>query len=251
MLPLTLLAVVKSHFDTLVCAQLCDVQGVALSPLVRLPPLVRCPFTEAPVYGMPLTDGERLRAMGCGFKGKLVRLLSLGAGRRFEPMMMQSIVRRVSAALAAAVRDKVAKEAEELCASGQCAAAVVPLQRAIDFGDLRSRALMAWLLIYGREGVAKDYDRAFELVAAGARSGCHHCQGVMAVCYKGHVGYGCEPNEARSLELALESAGKGSRYGQHALGLLHSNGQGGLAKDRAQAAAFYRLAAVQGLDAAQ
>jgi TPR repeat protein len=130
--------------------------------------------------------------------------------------MMQSNVQHVAAGLAAAVRDQVAQEAEELCESGQCAAAVVPLQRAIDWGNLPSRALMAWLLIHGREGVAKDRDRAFELVAAGARLGCHHCQGVMALCYKGHghIGYGCELNEARSLELALESAGKGSRYGQ-------------------------------------
>ena len=52
--------------------------------------------------------------------------------------------------MAAAVRDKVAKEAEELCASGQCAAAVVALQRAIDFWDSTSRALMAWLLIWGQ-----------------------------------------------------------------------------------------------------
>ncbi len=34
--PLTLLAVVKSHLHMLVCAQLCDPQGVAMSPFVRL-----------------------------------------------------------------------------------------------------------------------------------------------------------------------------------------------------------------------
>jgi hypothetical protein len=97
--------------------------------------------------------------VGCGFKGKLlVRLLSLGVGRHFQPQrnwrachsMMQSNVRRVAAGLAAAVRDNVAIEAEELCASGQCAAAVVPLQRAIDFGDFTSRAIKAWSLIHGR-----------------------------------------------------------------------------------------------------
>jgi imidazoleglycerol phosphate dehydratase HisB len=65
----------------------------------------------------------------------------------------------------------------------------------------------------------------------------------MALCYKGSVGYGCEPNEARSLQLALESSGKGSRYGQHALGLLHANGQGGLAMDDAQIACAMDLSA--------
>ena len=157
-LPLPLLAVVKAHIDALVWLQLCNPQGVALFSFVRLPPRVSRPFAGAAVYDMSLTHAERVRAVGCGFKGKLVRLLSLGVGRHFEPQrnwgacrkMMQSNVRHVAAGLAAALRDKVAKEAEELCASGQCAAAAVPLQRAIDFGDLPSRASKAWLLIHRR-----------------------------------------------------------------------------------------------------
>ena len=249
--PLTLLAVVRSFLDTLIWLQLCDPQGVALFPFVCLLPRVRRTFAGAPVYGMSLTHGERLCAVGCGFKGKLVRLLSLGTGCHFQPQsnrrachnMMQSIVRRVAAGLAAVVRNKVAKEAEELCASGQFAAAEVPLQRAIDFGDLPSCALKAWLLIDERAGVAKDRvvkDRkAFELAEQGARLGCHHCQGVMAFCY--WSGCGCEADDVRSLEMARESAGKGSRYGQCALGF----------REGPEAVAFFRLAAEQGLASAQ
>jgi TPR repeat protein len=255
--PLTLLAVVKSFYGMLVWLQLCNPQGVALFSFVIFPPRVPRPFAGAPVYGMSLTHAERLRVVGCGFKGTLVRLLSLGLGLHFEPQrnwvtcrkMMQSIARRVAVGLVAAVRDKVAKEAEELCASGQCAVAVVPLQRAIDFGDLPSRALKAWLLIDGREGFAEDLKKAFELVEEGARWDCHHCQGVMACCCS--RGYGCRIDYARSLELALKSSEKGSKYGQFALGMLHHLGGGGLARDRAQKAAFYRLAAAQGLDGAQ
>jgi hypothetical protein len=58
-------------------------------------------------------------------------------------------------------------------------------------------------------------------------------------------------NDARSLELALESSGRGSRYGQFTLGQLHCSGKGGLAQDYTQAVEFYRLAAAQGLDCAQ
>jgi len=256
-LPLTLLAVVKSHFDSLVWLQLCNPQGVSLFSFVRLPPRVSRPFAGAPVYDMSLTHAERLCSVGCGLKGRLVRLLSLGVGRHFEPQrnwgacrkMMLSNVRRVAAGLASSVRDKVAKEAEELCASGQCAAAAVALQRAIHFGDFSSLALMAWLLIWGREGVAQDRNRAFKLAEEGARLGCHHCQGVLAYCYM--FGRGCRTDEARSLELARESSGRGSRYGQHTLGWLHGWGQGGLSRDYAQALAFFRLAAAQGLDGAQ
>jgi TPR repeat protein len=255
--PLMLLAVARSHFDALVWMQLCNPQGVSVFSFVRLPPRVPRPFAGAPVYGMSLTHAERLRAVGCGFKGRLVRLLSLGVGRHFEPQrnwgacrkMMQSNVRHVAAGLAAAVRDEAAKEAEELCTSGQCAAAVVPLQRAIHLGDSPSRALMAWLLIRGREGIDEDEERGFELAEEGARLGCHHCQGVMAFCL--YDGCGCKSDSAQSLELARESSGRGSRYGQLTLGVLHHHGLGGLARDRAQALAFFRLAAAQGLDFAQ
>jgi len=259
--PLTLLVLVKAHFDTLVCAQLCNPQGVALFSFVRLPPRVPRPFAGAAVYDMSLTHAERLCVVGCGLKGKLVRLLSLGVGRHFEPQsdwrachhMMQSITRRVAsmlmAAAWAAVRDKAAKEAEELCASGRCAAAVVALQLAIDFGDLPSRALKAWLLIKGREGVAEDEYRGFELAEEGARLGCHHCQGVVAYCYC--WGRGCRRDDARSLLLARESSGRGSRYGQLTLGRFHHLGREGLAQYSAQAVAFYGLAAEQGLDEAQ
>ena len=61
---------------------------------------------------------------------------------------------------------------------------------------------------------------------------------------------------ARSLELARESAGRGSRYGQFTLGQLCIRGRGlglkgGPEFDDAQAVAFFRLAAAQGLDVAQ
>jgi len=255
--PLMLLVLVKAHFGTLVCAQLCSLQGISLISFVRLPPRVSRPFAGAPVYDMSLTHAERLCAVGCGFKGKLVRLLSLGVGRHFEPQrnwgacrkMMVGNVRRVAAGLAAAVRDKATKEAEELCASGQCAAAVVALQRAIDWGHLPSRALKAWLLIGGREGVAKDWWTGFVVVEEGAHYGCHHCQGVLARCFWRDSGI-CT-DLVRSLELARESSGRGSRYGQYTLGKLHYAGEGGLAVDYAQAVAFYRLAAAQGLDEAQ
>ena len=148
--------------------------------------------------------------------------------------------------LAAAVGNKVGKEAEELCASGQCAAAAVALKLAVYLGHLPSRALMAHMMTKGREGVAQDRNAAFELVEEGARLGCHHCQGVMAECYR--WGYGCVRDNVRSLELARESSGKGSRYGQLVLGQLYLHGVGGVARDIAQAVALYRLAAAQNLD---
>jgi TPR repeat protein len=175
--------------------------------------------------------------------------MGIQSTRRDHDHMMWSIARRVAAGLAAAVRNEAAKYAEALCASGQCAAALVPLQRAIDFGDTASLALLAQMMIHGREGVAKDRNRAFKLVEEGARLGCHHCQGVLACCYLG--GYGIQRDAERSLELARESSGRGSRYGQFVLGGFYQYGIGGVAYDFAQALALYRLAAAQNFDEAQ
>ena len=169
--------------------------------------------------------------------------------RRDCHRIMLCFARRIASKQMAVLRNESAKNAEELCALGQCAAALVPLQLAIDLGHLPSRALMAWLFIRGREGIAKDRTRAFQLVEVGARLGCHHCLGVMARCYM--EGAGVQRDEAQSLELARESSMKGSRYGQYALGELYEKAIGGFTWDRAQALALYMLAAAQNLDEAQ
>jgi hypothetical protein len=260
-LPLPLLSGAQSFRGMFVSAQLCDAQGTALFPFVHLPSRVRRPFAGAPVHSLSLTNGEKLRVVGCGLTGKLVRLLSLGTGCYFEPNRNRNdchklmhfnagrVADKLMHSVAAAVGNKVGKEAEELCASGQCAAAAVALTLAVDLGHLSSRALKAWMLIDGRECVDEDCDEAFELAKEGARLGCHHCQGVLACCYKD--GLRCRKDEAQSLELARKSSERNSRYGQFTLGMLYYYGEGGLVEDITQAIAFYQLAAAQGLDSAQ
>jgi TPR repeat protein len=159
------------------------------------------------------------------------------------------IVQRLAARCITDINEELYTKAEYLQSIGECAAAVVLLDKAISYGHLPSRALKAHMLLRGRQGVAKDLNTAFELVEEGARLGCHHCQGVMAWCY--WVGWGCVEDEARSLELARESSGKGSRYGQYVLGRLYDLGEGDITQDHAQAVALYRLAAAQNLAEAQ
>jgi TPR repeat protein len=256
-LPLSLLAIDKSYFGMLVWLQLCNPQGVALFSFVSFPQRVPHPFTGVRVYEMSLTHAERLRVVGCGLKSKLVRQLSLGVGHQFEPHFNQSachkmmfcITRRIASKQMAAIRNEAAKKAEEMCALGQCAAALIPLQQAIDMRHLPSRALMAWLLVHTREGIAEDEERAFQLVEEGNSLGCHHCQGVLAYCYYG--GLGCMRNEVRSLEFARNSSDMGSKYGQHTLGIFNRYGGGGVALDNAQAVVFFQMAAAQGLAEAQ
>jgi TPR repeat protein len=165
-------------------------------------------------------------------------------GRRKD--LKTFILRRTTAKTPAALYN----HAMSLVAIGQCAAAMVYLNLAVDRGHLPSRALMAHMLSGGREGVAKDHKRAFELVNVGYQMGCHHCQGVLAMCYK--LCHGCVKADAvRSLELARESAKKGSKYGRCVLGSLYRCGLGGVEKDSRKAEELFRLAATQKLDWAQ
>ena len=260
-LPLSLLAIDKSYFGMLVWLHLCNPQGVALFSFVSFPQRVPRPFTGVRVYDMSLTSVEWLRVVCCGLKGTLVQQLSQSVGHHSElhlnrsacHKMMLCIARRIASKQMTVACSKAAKEAakeaEELYALGQCAAALVPLQQAIYMGHLSSRALMAWLLIDGREGIAMNRGKAFDLAQEGTGLGCHHCQGVMAFCYL--HGYKCDRDDVRSLELVHKSSEMGSRYGQLTLGVLYDDGRGGLVQDRNQALALYQQAAAQGLDGAQ
>lgn len=245
--PAMLFFVVKLHLRTLESAQLHNPQvknQIAFNHYAPQPRLDKWSKTHA----------VRLRAVGCAIKGKLVRLMMLGVGgytpaTRDRHRMIQNGVKRVTAGLVATVRNGYAKEAEELCASGQCAAAKRSLKWAILLGDLPSLARMAWLLIEGREGLPEDSDRAFEYAEAGYNYGCHHCEGVLAYCYT--TGMGVLANDAYSLQLARNSSTNGSGYGHLTLGMLFWAGLGVDAQDYDQALDLFLLAAEQGLDQGQ
>jgi len=202
---------------------------------------------------MSLTSVDYLYAVGYGLKHKLVWLLSRKNDCYFQPKevyhMMACIARRVASRQVSTMRAKAAKQANELCTLGQCAAALVPLQKAIYLRDSSSFALKAWLLIHGREGVVKDYNEAFDLANEGVRLDCHHCQGVAAYCYL--YGLGCERNYKRSMELAHKSSGRDSKYGQYVIALFIDVWNEDLNVDHKQSVASLHLAVAQNLCEAQ
>lgn len=109
---------------------------------------------------------------------------------------------------------------------------------------------LAWKMLHGIGGVAKDSKAAFNLAWKGYRlQGCPHCQGVAAMCLRLQIERPRYPTEWQ--DLARESSGSGSKYGQYVLGQLYEHGGRGVAKDDVQAVALYRLAAEQDLDEAQ
>jgi TPR repeat protein len=197
------------------------------------------------------THRERLRVVGCKLKQQLVMLLSQGTGYNSEPNlhMMRCMTHRLAVGLIVAVRNEAAKEANKLCTSVQFSDALVPMNRAIYLKDLPLRAFKAWMLFNGRIGVPIDWYKGFELVKEGTLLGCHHCQGLLAMCYT--MGYECvKANAAQSLMLAIESSNNGSMYGQYVLGELYEDGKG-VAQDDALAFKWYSIAVAQNFDGAQ
>jgi TPR repeat protein len=235
--------------------RVCNAQGAALVRIQLAPAAQRLRLrTLLPVYEMTMGHRQRLRGMGCGGRGKLALLMSQGGGGggpvpRDCSALMDCIVRRVAAGQVAATPEGLHAQAQALRAKGECAAAAALLEDAIGRGHVLSRADLADMLIYGREGFVQDRNRAFELAQEGTRLGCCHCQGVMAMCYS--FGFGCSADAARALPLARASAAKGSKYGQLSLGDLYRDGEGGVMQDYAAALAQFRLAAAQGYDDAQ
>jgi len=254
--PLSLLSVVMWLHGVLVWLQLCSPRGDVLFSFVRVSSRVPRPFAGNPVYSMSLSHAVRLRVVGSGMKGKLMRLLSLGFGGHWEPernrsachKLMQSNVRRVAAGLAASVRVIVAKKAEQLCASGQCAAAVVALQEAMQLGDLPSRALLAWWLIDGRVGVAMNKKRALELAKEGKCLGCHDCLAVLAWLMR-KPSHPLRFVDANAVDMAKQSAVYNSRFGLFVLGMFKRMLTQKLVSQESYN--YIQRAAEQGLDTAQ
>jgi len=157
----------------------------------------------------------------------------------------------VGAGRAAETPEALFEEGLRLYAARQHAAAASKLAAAVKGGHVRAHAALAWLLLFGRQGVRRRKRKGLRLAEAGVRSGCCDCSGIAAYCHARGYGGLCK-DEASALQLARASAAAGSRYGQLVMGMLYLSPRvEGLARSVAAALAHYRLAASQGLDDAQ
>jgi TPR repeat protein len=162
--------------------------------------------------------------------------------------MVAEIVNRVMAARAAGSAEGWFEHGVQLYGRGAYEGAAGCWERAVEMKHARSHALLSRMLIDGRQGVAEDRQRAFELASAGASMGCAHSKGVLANCYG--EGYGVAVDREQSLMLGRESAAVGSSHGQFVLGVCHLWGDG-VAKNSAEAVRLLRLACAQGHARAQ
>jgi TPR repeat protein len=228
----------------------CDLRCIASIHHALIP--VPCPFCCTPLCDAALLHRQRQHLLCSGGTAKLAVSLSLYScmpASAASSRHMHCIVRRVAAGLAVAAPEGLHFKARNLRFLRRFSCAAAQYEKAIALQHGPSHADLAWLLLRGRQALAKDEARAFELAASGARKGCSSCAGVLAFCYL--QGHGCARDETRAMQLALASAAAGCSYGQCAAGFLHRHGWGGAVRDYAAALVLYRLAAVQGLDEAQ
>jgi TPR repeat protein len=235
----------------LVLLQLCNQQGKSQNPLFRFEKLPPVAFRHLYANERLLTNLERLR-IGCGNIVTLVKRFSRGTGccvvpnRKICDKQMYFVLMRIAAKRAAAVVNKAIQQAKALCASGECAAAIPHLKRAIAFGDLPSRAKLADMFIDGRPGVPADHAAAFALVNDVKRLKNSDCLGVLARCYL--AGIGCNRDRPQANAHARASADACSSYGQFVCGNLCL--QGGIMPRFDSAIIYFQLAAAQEYDEA-
>jgi TPR repeat protein len=221
-----------------------------------------CPVRTARRYkfsnAKSLAPYERLKLLGCGLLGMLLLRMAdvcifqsrdstrISAKSR-RLMRFDGALHRVAAVRGFATPEglvAVLKAVRPLLDDLRFAAAAAEYRHAVAAGHVRCRAELAWLLLWGRDGVPEDKQLAFRLAFEGVRLGCEHSCGVLASCFA--WGAGCVKDSSRAMQLASKSAAAGSRYGQYAMGRLHFDEQ-----DDSRAAGLFRQAAAQRLDAAQ
>jgi TPR repeat protein len=255
--PLQLLAVSQYlHGALSVDARMCISKDIPLcfarSAVAAPPPP---PFSVIPSHDSALTQAERLIVLGCCNVAIVALKLSMrleGDWQRASESCytrahahMVSIVRRVCSGRASSIAQRFFDEGRCLSAACECAAAAASFRRAIALGHLTARAYLAWLLVNGR-GVARSacqssMEEGAQLAVQGQQMGCSDSAGVLAHCIA--KGWGSAQDTDYSLQLALESAAGGSRYGQFVLCADFYSGE--------EAIAQCHLAAAQGFDEAQ
>jgi len=83
-------------------------------------------------------------------------------------------------------------------------------------------AYLADLLIDGRFGVPKNYERAFQLTTEGVALGSKNCLGVLGRCYV--FGIGVSKDEKKGICLAKEGAEINSFFSQYVIGMCYYEG---------------------------
>ena len=115
-------------------------------------------------------------------------------------------------------------------------------------GDADAQERLGWMYIQGKD-VTQDYAQAIGWFRKAADQGRARPQYNLCIMYE--QGLGVKRSPAQALEWLRKSAEGGDAAAQYKLGRNYANGWGGLAKNRAEANAWFHKAADQGYELAQ
>ena len=210
------------------------VYGINVGPRQQLAVLARGGLCEALV--------QRLMQFQAAFRASAFRASAFRARR---PMNLVKCIlsRRHFLGTRKNQAECLFQEGQRLYEQQRCSEAAKSWGQAALLKHGASHAFLSNVLFEGRQDVAKDEKRAFELAAAGAAMGCAHSKGALGL----YLVYGSAvaKDDAKGLALGRESAAAGSCFGQFVVGVCYDLGWG-VAQDDAEAARWYRLAAEQG-----
>ena len=123
-----------------------------------------------------------------------------------------------------------------------------PLQKAAVFGDAEARFKLGSMYYHGDGGMPKDSEKAFKWLTKASEQGHEMATLILATMYLD--GEGVEQDAVRSYRLIHAAAWKGLPSAQAILGLYYCDGIG-VDKDLSQCAAWYDMAAAQGVEEAK
>jgi TPR repeat protein len=204
------------------------------------------------VYGIDVGLKQRrtLLARAALYELLVLRLMRFGGAWRvrYPQHHATCVVSRRHFLVSKHLADGLFQEGQRLCEQQRFSDAAKSWGQAALLQHAASHAFLSDMMIDGRQCVAKDAKRAFELAAAGAAMSCVHSKGALGRCL--FTGAVVAIDAGKGLALARESAAAGSCFGQFVVGCCYESGSG-VAQDYAEAHRWLRLAAAQGHAAAQ
>jgi hypothetical protein len=162
-------------------------------------------------------------------KGELFKFLTsklMGFGRNDNTIRqihhMKIMVKRHHWRSSVCMRNMLFCKGQRSYAQGQFIRAIQFFGQAILMGHERAHAILANLLLGGRDGLPKDVEKAFKIASLGEKNGYTCCTGVLARCFL--MGLGCNTNTSFGFILAKRSSETGCFFGDYAMGLCNFYG---------------------------
>lgn len=203
---------------------------------------------------------QHLNVLTCGtmrslLMQRMLRVNGKNIGRNFYRFFIRILSRRHYLGLYPNHAEDLFQSGLQMCDQQNYSTAFQNWAQAALLQHGLSHAYVSNMLLGGRTNVPTNQDLAYDFALAGAKLGCQHSKGQLAYCtilhWKPLISWAEEQVLKKNmLEMAKESAAKGSMFGLSAMACCYECGFA-VTKDKNEAIKLYELAAKKGHDIAQ